>query len=513
MPTQSENNTRIAKNTILLYFRMLLTLLVGLYTSRVVLETLGVADFGLYNVVGGVVAMFTFLNGTLTSSTQRYLNFELGTRNYERLNKVFSTSLILHLLLTFIIVALAETVGLWFVCNKLNVDIGRENAAFWVYQFSIITVCFQIFQLPYMSAIIAHEKMGAFAYISIWDVTIKLIVVYIIQIITYDKLIMYAFFYLLIHITNALIYIVYSSRHFSETRFNLNFDKPLFKEMLSFGGWNVLGFFASTCNNQGLNIIFNLFFGTTINAARGIAFQVNAIVNQFASNFQMAVKPQVIKYYAENKIDEMSNLVYNSAKYSAMLLMLVSIPLGIEIEYVLSLWLGNYPDHAPNFIRIVLFHSVIISMITPIIMVVHASGKLKAISVTAGLLNLSVLPFNYLLLKFGCSPETALTINILASLVETFIELYWMKHYIDFSVVGFYKNVYKPVFLCGFIMLVPPIIIYIYLPLQNYFLHFICVCTSSLLTSAFVLYKFALDNDKRSVIKRKIRTITKQHKC
>lgn len=509
MSLESHNNTRIAKNTILLYFRMLLTLLVGLYTSRVVLETLGISDYGLYNVVGGVVTMFTFLNGTLTSSTQRYLNFELGTGNVEKLKNVFSTALIQHIILIFIIVLLAETIGLWFVCNKLNIDVGRETAAFWVYQFSIITVCFQILQLPYMSAIIAHEKMGAFAYISIWDVTIKLVAVYIIQVIESDKLIMYAFFYLLIHITNVLIYIIYSRSHFSETKSKLNYDKPLFKEMLSFGGWNVIGFLASTCNNQGLNILFNLFFGTTINAARGIAFQVNGIVNQFASNFQMAVKPQVIKYYAENRYDEMTKLVYNSAKFSAILMLILSVPLAIEIEYILALWLGEYPAYTPNFIRIILFHSVIISMISPIIMVVHASGRLKAISVTAGLLNLSILPLNYLLLKLGCSPEIALSINVLASLVETFIELYWMKHYINFSVAGFYRNVYKPVFLCGLIMMIPPFLVYLYLPLLNDFLHFMCVCTTSLLTSVFVCYKFALDNDKRRVIKRKISTITK----
>lgn len=508
----NNNNNRIAKNTILLYFRMLLTLFIGLYTSRVVLETLGISDYGLYSVVGGVVTMFTFLNGALTSSTQRYLNFELGTGNIEKLKKVFSTALTQHMILILIIIFLAETVGLWFVYNKLNIEAGRENAAFWVYQFSIITVCFQIFQLPYMSTIIAHEKMGAFAYISIWDVTIKLFVVYLIQVLSYDRLIMYAFFYMLIHISNSLIYILYCKRYFQEAKFDFAYDKHLFKEMMSFGGWNIVGFLAATCNSQGLNIVFNIFFGSVINAARGIAFQVNSIVNQFASNFQMAVKPQVIKYYAEKRLNEMTNLVHNAAKFSAILMLALSVPIALEIEYMLSLWLGDYPEYTPNFIRLILLHSIIVSMIGPIIMVVHATGKLKAINITAGLLNLSVLPINYFLLKLGYAPEVALIVNILASFTETFIELFWMNRYIGFSITGFYENVYLKVFICGILMFLPPLVVYNIVPGQQTFLHFVCVGTTSLVTSLFVIYKFALDNNKRRIIKKKITSFINKKK-
>lgn len=292
----SDNNKRIAKNTLLLYFRMLITMLVSLYTSRVVLQTLGISDYGLYNVVGGVVTMFTFINGTLATGTQRFLTFELGANNKEKLHKVFNTAMALHELLALVLFLLVETVGLWFLYNKMNIEPGRMDAAFWVFQFSCITMLINVIQVPYISSIISHEKMDIYAYMSIFDVVMKLLIVFLIQVVDYDKLILYGFLYLIVNCISALIYNVYCRRLFEECKISRVFDKKIFKEMMNFSGWNIFGCASVTFQGEGVNILLNMFFGTVVNAARGIAFQVNAIVVQFVGNFQMAVNPQIVKH-------------------------------------------------------------------------------------------------------------------------------------------------------------------------------------------------------------------------
>lgn len=501
------NNKRIARNTIFLYARMFITLIVGLYTSRVVLATLGFSDYGLYNVVGGVVAMFGFLNTTLSSSTQRYLNFELGQGNTERLKDVFSTALVQHILLIGVIIFLAETVGLWFVLNKLNVPEGREQAAMWCYQSSIIAVCVQIIQLPFMSSIIAHEKMDVYAYVSIFDVVAKLLVVYLIQIASFDRLIFYAALLLLVQIIGALIYDIYGHRHYSEVRFNLKYDKSLFKEMLGFSGWNVIGCLASALNNYGLNILFNLFFGTIVNAARGISFQVNGVVTQFSNNFQIAVKPQVVKCYACNQLAEMKRLVFNSAKYSAILMLLVVIPISLEIQFLLGIWLGEFPYETIAFVRIILVHSVFTAMLGPVLMAVHASGYLKNIAITAGLFNLLLLPTNYILLKRGLPPEAALFINIIGTCIETFIELFWLNRYIKFPILEFYKEVYLKVFVFAILMVAVPLVIHLFVPFGSQILQFFIVSSISVIISLLVLYKWGISKDLQSKIKLKIQNL------
>ena len=493
----SENNSRIAKNTLFLYVRLLLTLIVGLYTSRVVLATLGESDFGLYGVVGGVVAMFGFLNSTLSSSTQRYLNYELGTGDAEKLKKVFSTAFVLHLLLIVVVLLFAETIGLWFVKNKLNIPEGRETAAIWVYQFSILAACINIFQLPFMSAIIAHEKMKIYAYVSVFETVMKLLLVFLIQVLDYDKLVLYGALMLLTQLLCAAIYNIYSLVHYEEVSYRIHYDKPLFKSMLGFSWWNVIGSLAAVCNNYGLNIVFNLFFGTVVNAARTLAFQISSVIQQFYGNFQIAAKPQVVKYYANEEYKEMNQLVFNSAKYSAFLMLLLSIPIAIEIDFVLKVWLGNFPAYTPSFVRIVLFHSIVTSMMGPVIMVVHASGYLKAIAITAGFFNLLLLPLNYLLLKLGCSPSIALIGNVCGSFIETYIELSWMKHYVGFPRRDFYKKVYMVVFPLGFLMLLVPLLVHCIIPWSNDFLRFIVVGFTSLVTSCLVLWKWGIDENKR----------------
>lgn len=500
----SANNKRLAKNTIFLYLRLLLILIISLYTSRVILRTLGISDYGLYNVVGGVVTMFGFLNGTLSTSTQRYLNYEIGKGEVDKIKRVFSNALLIHGILALIIILLAETIGLWFVLHKLNIEPGRETAAFWVYQFSVLAAVIQIIQLPFMSTIIAHEKMSIYAYVSIFEAFAKLLIVFLIQVSSFDKLIYYSALYLISNILVALLYNTYCRMYYSEARFSLCYEKKMFKEMLAYSGWNVIGSIAYMCNSEGINILFNLFFGTVINAARGVAFQVTNIISQFANNFQIAVKPQVVKYYAQGKIKEMSDLTYNAARYSAFLLLLIMAPVIAEIEFVLRIWLGEYPDYAPAFIRVVCIQSVLNSMSSVVLMVVHASAKLKKVGIYAGGFNLLILPITYVLLKLGFSPTIALSSNILYPLMETFIGLYWMNYYIGYSVVNFYKRVYALVIPLGCIIIVMPLLVHYILPVHNGFVKFIIVCLFSLLFSFTIIYRFGIGKGMRVKVKKKI---------
>lgn len=498
------NNQRLAKNTMFMYVRMMLLMGIGLYASRVILQILGISDYGLYNVVGGVVAMFGFLNSTLSTSTQRFLNVEIGKECNDNVRVVFSNALYLHLLLAIVVVVLSETIGLWFLMNELVIPEGRESAAMWVYHFSIAAICIQIFQLPFMSAIIAHERMSIYAYVSIYEGMAKLGILFLLQNLYYDKLILYGALILLVQFSVAVIYIIYSFKCFAEVTFHASRNKNIFREMLGFSGWNIFGNLAAVCNSHGLNIVLNLFFGTAINAARGVAFQVHGLVTQLVGNFQLAVKPQVIKYYASGRQDEMTKLVFTSAKYSAYLMMLVNIPLMLEIRPLLHLWLGDYPDYVPVFVGIILFRSIITSMTGNIVMVVHASGYLKKVGIYGGGVLLLVLPVSYIFLRMGFSPVVPFIVNIFAALGETFFELYWMNHYIKFPIGRFYKEVYVRVFGLFVVLFVP---IYAFKHLIsgcNEYVELFIVGLTSITYTLIILFFFGISKDMRLSIRKKL---------
>lgn len=320
MSTDSANSKRIAKNTLLLYFRMLFMMAVSLFTSRVILNTLGVEDYGINNVVGGIVAMFGFINSSMTSATQRYITFALGKGEKERLKTVFSTSLQIHSLIALLIVLLGETIGMWFLYNKMQIPSDRMEAAFWVLQCSIVSTVVMIISVPYNAAIIAHEKMSAFAYISVLEVVLKLLIVYILVVFSVDKLILYAFLFLGIQIFIRFCYSIYCNRHFKETKYRHVWDKALFKEMTGFAAWSLFGNLSAVLFTQGLNMLLNVFFGPAVNAARGVAVQVQHAIQQFVGNFQMALNPQITKNYAKGEMQEMYNLMYRSARFSFYLL-------------------------------------------------------------------------------------------------------------------------------------------------------------------------------------------------
>lgn len=438
----AENNKRIAKNTVFLYFRMLLTMFVGLYASRVVLRTLGASDYGLYNVVGGFVTMLSFLSSVMTNGTQRFLSYELGRGDKFRLKEVFSNALTLHFLMAGFLLLLAETIGIWFLTNHMTIPSGRENAAFWVFQFSVLTFLVSVVQVPFMSSLISHEKMDIYAYMSIYDAVMKLLVVFLIGIGGYDKLILYAALICLVQFSSALLYNLYTQKHYEECRLRFRFDGTLIKEMSKFSGWTLIGAFGYTANGQGVNVLLNMFFGTVVNAARGIAFQVSNILAGFSRNLQVAANPQIIKLFADGKVEEMTNLAIRTSKLCAFLLLIIMTPVFVDIEYILKIWLVDYPVQTPLFLRIILVQALIMSMSGPVVTVTHAGGKLKMPNLTGGLIIVLALPVSYVALKLGCTPEWVLIINIIPWIFECFFDAYYAQKYTGFSMKRFYKETY-----------------------------------------------------------------------
>ena len=340
MQDTTSNNKRIAKNTIMLYIRMFISMVVGLYTSRVVLATLGVEDYGIYGVVGGVVAMMGFLNASMSGATSRFLTFELGRGDKDRLAKTFSSALIVHIAIAIIVFILAETVGLWFLCNKLNIPEGRMEAAHWVYQFSILATMLSITQVPYNATIIAHEKMDVYAYMEILNVTLKLLIVYLLCIGNFDKLILYASLMLAVSILIMMVYRIYAIHQFPEAHFHWIWDKTYLRPLLSFSGWDLYGNACVIARQQGTNFLINIFYGVVFNAASGIATTVQGTISGLAFNIILAFRPQIIKQYAKGNVEDMSKLVGNAVCFTTILFGCMSIPLILETHYIMKAWLG-----------------------------------------------------------------------------------------------------------------------------------------------------------------------------
>lgn len=409
----SDNNKRIAKNTLLLYFRMLLMMAVSLFTSRVVLNTLGVEDFGIYSVVGGIVGMFVFINNSMSSATQRYITFALGKGDKNRLQTVFSTTLQIHTLIAGLILLLGETVGLWFLYNKMQIPAERMDAAFWVMQCSIVSMVVMIVSVPYNADIIAHEKMSAFAYISILEVVLKLAIVYLLLVFSYDKLILYAILILTIQILIRFCYSIYCNKHFEETRYKHVWDKKLFKEMTGFAGWSLFGNMAGVLFGQGLNMLLNVFFGPVVNAARAVAVQVQGAIQQFVGNFQTALNPQITKTYASGELNEMHRLMFRSARFSFYLLFFLSLPVLYETDFILTVWLKMVPENAVVFLRIMICTSLIYTIANPLIIANQATGRVMKYQAVCGTILLLILPISYLCLKMGCPAYSVFIVHFL----------------------------------------------------------------------------------------------------
>ena len=373
----STNNKRIAKNTLLLYFRMLFLMLVSLYTSRVVLNALGVEDFGIYNVVGGVVAMFTMLSGSLSAAITRFITYELGTGNQENLKKIFSSAVTIQIGLAVVIILLAEAGGVWFLNVKMNIPEARMIAANWVFQFSILTFAINLISVPYNASIIAHERMSAFAYISILEAIGKLAIAYLITVSPIDRLIFYALLMCVVALLIRLVYGYYCKKHFAECTYHFLWNKNLLKRMFGFAGWNFIGASSAVLRDQGGNVVINLFCGPAVNAARGIAFQVNTAVHGFVTNFMTALNPQITKSYASGDREYMMTLIFQGARLSFYMLLVLSLPILVNTHYILALWLKIVPEHTVLFVQLILLFGLSESISNPLITAMLATGKIR----------------------------------------------------------------------------------------------------------------------------------------
>ena len=499
------NNKRIARNTLLLYVRMLLTMAVSLYTSRVILNTLGVEDYGVYNVTGGVITMFAFLNTSMSSSTQRYITFALGRGDKKRLNVVFNTSIQIHILISILVFVLGETIGLWFVLNKLVIPEGREVAAMWVYQCSILSSIVGIMSVPYNADIIANERMSAFAYISILDVILKLIIVFILVVTPVDKLIFYSILVVCVQIFIRYVYAKYCSIHFEEVKILKMIDKRLLKEMSTFAGWSFFGNFACVLYGQGVNILLNVFFGPVTNAARGIAVQVQGAVQQFAGNFQMAINPQITKSYASGNIQQMHNLMFRSSRFSFYLLYFFILPVLLETSYVLTLWLKIVPDNTVIFTRIMLLIVLLNPFSSPLTIANQATGRIKLYQIIVGITLMSILPISYIVLKLGAPSYSVFIVHFVIELIAVFLRVIMLKKLISLSIIEYVKSVYGYVVI---VLCLSPILPYFVRTfISEGFQRLVIVSFTSAISVMLIGYIFGLTKGERFMINSKISSI------
>lgn len=496
-----ENNKRIAKNTLVLYARMLLLMFVSLYTSRLNLQSLGVDDYGIYNVVGGLVAMFSIISGSLVASISRYLTFELGTGNKEKLKKVFSTSVCIQILLVAIVVVVAETAGLWFLNYKMVIPSDRMVAANVIYQFSLFSFSLALLSVPFTSAVVAHEKMSAFAYISILDAVGKLIVAFSTFYTPFDKLIWFAGIIVVNSIIIQSVYYIYCKRNFDECTLSLTFDKSLLKNMFGFAGWNFIGSIAAILRDQGGNVVINLFCGPAVNAARGVAMQVNGAVCGFVSNFQTALNPQITKNYASGEHEYMMKLIFQGARLSFYILLVLAMPILCNTHYIINLWLGQVPTHTVRFVQLALLFSMSESLANPLITAMLATGNIRNFQIIVGGLNLLNLPLSYAALKMGYPPESVMVVALFVSAICEFARVMLLRGMIRLKPSLFYKNVYFNVILVTLAAAVLPV--WFNYKLEESFSSFVIICVVALFTTLLSIYCMGCNAAERQFVRSK----------
>lgn len=486
----------------MLYFRMILTMLVSLYTSRVILIVLGVEDYGINNVVGGVVTMFTFFNSAMSSATQRFLSFEISKGDFVQLRKTFNATLIIHIGIAILVLILAETIGLWFVKTYLVIPAERMEAALWIYHFSVLSFLVSIIQVPYNAMIISHERMNVYAYVSILEVCLKLLIVFMLTAISFDKLKLYGVLYFGVIFIVAFIFRTYTRKHFEESRFLLVRDKQLYRTIFSFSAWNLLGNIAVIMKGQGVNILLNLFYGPVVNAARAIAYQVQGALYGFVQNFQVALKPQIIKSYATSNIEYMHQLIFRGTKFSFYLLFGLSLPIILEPEIILRLWLKTVPEYSVIFLQLILIDILVESLSGPLVTSAHASGKIRLYQTIVGTLFLLNLPISYLCLKKGYQPEITMYVSIIITILALISRVLMVSKLVDFSKMDYSKKVLIPILLVAVVSIIPPLLI------QHYYeagrTRFFLVIISSVFTFMSAVYFIGINRVERDFLKSRI---------
>jgi O-antigen/teichoic acid export membrane protein len=481
-------------------------MIVSLYTSRVVLSALGVEDYGVYSAIGGIIAFLSIVTGPIDSAISRFLTYELGRGDKEILKRYFSTGLTTMIIFAVLSVIVLETVGIWFLNNKMVIDESRVTAANWVLHLSIAAFVVNLISAPYRAAIIAHEKMSLFAYMGILDAVLKLAVAFLLRISPIDKLIYYAALLFVASLLVRFIYTVICNRQFEECRkVNIGLDRELFQGLFSFAGWNVFGAMASFCRGQGVNILFNLFGGPVVNAAYGIANHVNSAVVGFVNNFTTALNPSIIKSYAAKQKDYMMSLVYQGARFSYFLVLLFAVPLVLEAEYVTQLWLGQTPDYSVSFIQLMLIYSLIESLSKTIMAGVHASGRIRTYQIVIGLFQVIILPIAYILLRIGYSPIVVFTSMIVVDIIAVFARMLMAKNIFELSIRAYLWEVIAKALFVTLVALILPLFLRIYL--DKTIMRFIIVVMVSLLSTAFSVLYVGCTKTERSAILGKAKNL------
>ena len=489
---------QIAKNTIYLYARMFFALIIGLFTSRIVLKTLGFADFGIYNVVSSVIILFNFLQHALRNATSRYITYELGTNDTKRLKQIYSMAINSHVLLALIIFVVLEIGGSWFVNEKLNISSDRLFAANWAFQFSLLNFCFSIIRTPWESNVVAHEKFNFFAIVSILHIVLNLVGVCLLIYSPIDKLITYAFYLTANTCIVFAIYIIYCGKKFKDCRYHYIWDKKIFKDFYSYSGWSMTVNIACGFSAQSISIFFNLFLGVVANAALGITHQVVGQLNAFVSSFTQAFNPQIIKSYAANQKSYFFRLLFSSSKISYILMLFISLPVCLNVDYILRIWLGEYPPMAPSLIIITVVYYLIEAIQSPFVHAVHATGQLKVHQSVVSIIRIAAIPGMYFALKFGASGAFAMGIWVASNFISGVFRTIYMKKLIDLPLHRYLKEVLLKLFIITVISL--PIPIALTGVIKNQFTAFL---VSSIVAVSFVIgfgLFIALDNQERNFV-------------
>lgn len=506
MGNNSVNNKRIARNTLMLYIRMLIIMGVTLYTSRVILNTLGVKDFGIYNIIASVIVLFSFLNAAMTSTSQRFLSFALGKENTTGVQKVFSNSLSAFLILAIIVFILAETIGFWFIKTQISIPSERIDAANIVYHISIITTCIQIMRIPYNAAIIAYEKMSFYAYNSIIEAFLKLIIVWILTLINYDKLISYSFLLLIVSIIINLSYTIYCRKTISTTKFIFGKDLQQLKEMTIFSSWNLIGGIADIGYTQGTNIILNMFCGVSLNATMGIANQIKSAIYSFVRNLQSAANPQIIKSYASGDYEHFRNLFYNISKYSFFLMLILALPILFNINYILELWLISPPQFTNIFASLTIIFCCLDSLIGPLWIIMQANGNIRNYQIITNFIILLNVPLSYISLNSGYPPYSILCIQIFLIIISIFVRIYMARKHTCINFKSYLKKVIIPILKVTILSIPFPLFFSLYT--ENY-IKLILVTSSSFISTLVFIYTLGVSPDERTLIRSYLKKIKK----
>ena len=496
---EKTNNKTIAKNTLFLYFRMMFTMVISLFTSRIILQKLGVDDYGIYQAVGGIVGFLSFINAALSTGSSRYLTYALGEGNTEKLKKTFSTTLNIHILIAILIALVAETIGLWFLYNKMVIAPDRLSAAVYTYHLSILTAVFTLTQVPYNATIIAHEKMSIYAYMSIFDVSAKLLICYLLTIGGFDRLMIYATLLLSVQVSIMCIYRFYCARHFEEAHFSFSFDKKIFKEIAGFSGWSMFASTSIALNSQGVLILLNMFFAPAVVAARAISLQVNMAANQFVSNFRQAAIPQIVKKYAAGDYEGSKHLLLESTKYSYYMMYLITLPVCLLAYPLLKLWLGVVPDYAVPFIQLVIVQSLFQVFDTSFYTALYAKGRLRENALTAPAIAFMIFPITYILFKLGYSPLVLSWTSLVVYAILGIVQKPWIiMKIVDYKWTEIW-NVYRVCIKVTLISLPVPILANNFLVTAE-LINFIIVGLVCVISIGITVFFFGIDKITRKKI-------------